>query len=63
MALDIQNQYGFHVVIAYALHESEDIPLLDGREVEGKTVIYICKDFECQFPVETVKEALVMLNI
>lgn len=32
----------------------EKYPLLKGRFIEGKTLIYVCKNFACQSPVEKV---------
>ena len=34
------------------------LPLLENKYVEGKTMIYVCKDKSCQLPVEDVSEAL-----
>jgi len=34
------------------------LPLLEGKFVEGKTLIYICKDKTCKLPTENINEAL-----
>lgn len=38
--------------------EKSDLPLLRDRLVEGKSFIYVCRDFTCKLPVEKVEEAL-----
>jgi uncharacterized protein YyaL (SSP411 family) len=32
----------------------EKYPLLKGRFVKDKTLIYVCKNFACQSPVENI---------
>jgi uncharacterized protein YyaL (SSP411 family) len=39
-----------------------DIPLLLNRFVEGKTLLYVCRNKACQLPTEDVAEALKQLN-
>ncbi|WP_159518164.1 thioredoxin domain-containing protein [Sunxiuqinia indica] len=36
----------------------KQLPLLENRIVNGKTLIYICQNNTCQLPVESTKEAL-----
>jgi hypothetical protein len=38
-----------------------DLPLLKGRFVEGKTMIYVCSNSECKKPTEFVDEAVGLL--
>ena len=38
------------------------LPLLKGRLVPGKTLIYICQNKSCMLPVETVEEALALIR-
>lgn len=38
------------------------LPLLEGKYVEGKTMIYVCKNKTCQYPVSSVEEALKQLQ-
>lgn len=38
-----------------------DLDLLKNKAVDGKTLIYVCHNKNCQRPVETVKEALELL--
>lgn len=39
-----------------------DLPILKDRFVEGKTLIYVCKDKVCQLPHESVGEALNLID-
>ena len=39
-----------------------DIPILKGRFVSGKTLIYVCREGSCRLPVESAEEALKMLD-
>ncbi|NNF18664.1 MAG: thioredoxin domain-containing protein, partial [Flavobacteriaceae bacterium] len=42
--------------------EQSQLPLLQGRFAEGKTLIYVCRNNSCQLPVETPAEALDQIN-
>jgi uncharacterized protein len=42
--------------------QPSELPLLKGRWVNGKTLVYICRDKVCQRPVETVEEALGLIK-
>ena len=44
-------------------HTESNIPLLASRYVKGKTLIYVCRNGSCHLPVETVEEALKILEI
>lgn len=37
---------------------SENLPLLENKSVEGKTIIYVCRDRVCKQPVERIEDAL-----
>jgi uncharacterized protein YyaL (SSP411 family) len=56
-------QTGFHpdIMFVFSISESE-IPILKSRMVQGKTLIYVCKEGVCQLPVETAKQAFEILN-
>jgi len=41
---------------------SENLPLLEAKLVEGKTYIYVCQNKSCKYPVLEVNEALHILN-
>ncbi|TNF39819.1 MAG: thioredoxin domain-containing protein [Bacteroidetes bacterium] len=56
-------QTGFHPDIMFVFSRSEsEIPILKNRMVQGKTLIYVCKEGVCQLPVETAKQAFEILN-
>jgi uncharacterized protein YyaL (SSP411 family) len=40
----------------------ENLPLLENKFVEGKTMIYVCRDRICKLPVEDVAKALDQLR-
>jgi len=42
--------------------KSSSLPLLEMKEVNGMTMIYVCYNKACQSPVETVSEALLQLK-
>jgi uncharacterized protein YyaL (SSP411 family) len=48
--------------IQSAVHEDPDFPLLAGKNSSnGETQIYVCRDYTCQLPVQSVEAALKML--
>ncbi|BBE19438.1 thymidylate kinase [Aquipluma nitroreducens] len=58
---EFQKNYLPHVIFCAGTAEN-DLPLLKGRHVSGKTLIYICQNNSCQLPVETIKEALLLIS-
>jgi uncharacterized protein YyaL (SSP411 family) len=42
--------------------ERENLPLLKGKLVEGKTLIYVCRNKTCKLPVYSLPDALQQLN-
>ena len=38
------------------------LDLLEGKLVKGETTIYVCKNKVCKFPVNTVSDALDLMN-
>ena len=42
--------------------ESNPLPLLKNRFIEGETYIYVCVNKACKMPVKTVKEALELIE-
>jgi len=49
----------FHPNVIWVFSKEEsDIPILKGRFISGKTLIYVCKDGVCQLPLEDKKKAL-----
>jgi uncharacterized protein YyaL (SSP411 family) len=58
---ELQRNY-LPMVIFCAGTNADGLPLLNDRTVKGKTLIYICQDSSCKLPVETVEEALALLQ-
>ena len=42
--------------------EASELPILQDRYVEDKTLIYICEDKVCAAPVESPEKALAMIS-
>ncbi len=38
--------------------EESSLPLLENKFVKGETLIYVCKNKTCKFPVRKVEEAV-----
>jgi uncharacterized protein YyaL (SSP411 family) len=53
--------HGLTNAIFAVSESSSDLPLVKGRFVEGKTLIYVCENKSCQLPVTSVEEALHLL--
>ncbi|MFN8283537.1 MAG: thioredoxin domain-containing protein [Chitinophagales bacterium] len=49
-------------VLITASETASDLPLFKDRFVEGKTLLYVCKNKACLLPVESVEEAMKMLQ-
>lgn len=50
-----------NVIWAFSKTES-NVPVLKERFVQGKTLIYVCKEGVCKLPVENEIQALELLN-
>lgn len=59
--MDLYNHYVPNAIFVVAASGSE-LDILDQRFVEGKTLIYICKNKACLLPVSEVKEAIKQLE-
>lgn len=59
--MELQNHYVPNAIFAISASHSE-LDLLKQRFVEGKTLVYVCKNRSCQLPVSEVKEALKQLE-
>lgn len=57
----LQAHYLPATVAAAGANPEATLPLLAGKVSEKETLIYICRNFACQRPVETVSEALSLL--
>jgi len=63
MAAQINEQYIPHKVIMAVQEEDETYPLLLGKYAEAdETLTYICRNYACQAPVETLEEVIETLN-
>ncbi|WP_372933976.1 thioredoxin domain-containing protein [Mariniphaga sediminis] len=55
----LEMQTDFHPNVLWAFsHGKSKVPLLEGRYVKNKTLIYVCRDGSCQLPVEEVDLAI-----
>ena len=57
----LQKRYLPQVIFCAGTAEN-NLPLLKDRHVPGKTLIYICQNNSCQLPVETVDEAIKLIE-
>jgi len=57
----LQKHYLPQVIFCVGTTENH-LPLLEFRYVQGKTLIYICQNNSCQLPVETVEEAIKLIE-
>ena len=64
-AVQIANEFhAYHLPNALIVPctQSSEIPLLKNRLVAGKTLIYVCKKGACSMPVESIEEALKLIQ-
>jgi uncharacterized protein YyaL (SSP411 family) len=61
MLHDLQRYYLPQVTFCAAMEEN-NLPLLQGRFVRDKTLIYICRNNTCQLPVDSVESALELIG-
>lgn len=57
---DMQKHY--NPLALFSGGRRENLPLLENKLVEGKTIIYVCRDRVCKIPVEDVQQALKQLK-
>src|SRR5262245_41942332 len=60
--LGLTGQCLTNAILAISRADS-DLPLFKNRHVEGKTLIYVCRNMACRLPVETVGEASKLLEM
>lgn len=53
---ELSGMYLPYKVMLGAEGDVEDMPLLQGRQVKGKTLIYVCREYRCERPVEYISE-------
>lgn len=58
---EMQSEYHPNILWIFSKSES-NIPVLKDRMVNGKTLIYVCKEGTCQLPVENAKKAMELLG-
>ena len=58
---ELNNNYLPNKIVIGSLVENS-LPLLKNRYIEGETLIYVCVKKACKMPVNTVKEALELMN-
>ncbi len=58
MAKALQQLYLPNKVLMAALESDDRYPLLAGKNASSETNIYICKDYTCQMPVQSVAAAV-----
>jgi len=61
-AIHLQQSFIPNAVVMASTTASEDWPLLAGRGTGGDTNIYVCQEYACKRPVDTVAAALELLN-
>ncbi|HMO40938.1 MAG TPA: thioredoxin domain-containing protein [Saprospiraceae bacterium] len=63
LAKELTRLYLPNKVIMSAAEANERYPLLAGRNANSVTNIYICRDYTCQMPVQSVEDARKILDI
>lgn len=58
----IQLQQHYNPLTIFMGGNKEDLPLLENKYVEGKTIIYVCRNRVCKLPVQDVEEAMEQLK-
>ncbi len=58
--MEMQQHYLPNVLWAFSENDSK-VPLLSQRYVDGKSLVYVCREGACQLPVEDTAEALKLL--
>ena len=58
---ELNNNYLPNKIVIGSLEENS-LPLLKNRYIEGETLIYVCVKKACKMPVNTVEEALELMN-
>ncbi len=59
---EINKKYLPNTLVTYTVNKNDDISLFKNRYVDDKTLIYICENKACKTPVETVVDALKLIN-
>lgn len=60
---DMQRVYWPNRLVMAAEKQQQEFPLLAGRQAaDKKTLIFVCKNYSCRLPVQTVTEAMELLR-
>jgi uncharacterized protein YyaL (SSP411 family) len=51
-----------NVIVCGSKKGNSTLPLLKNKYVAGKTLIYVCQGKTCQLPVESIEEALKLID-
>lgn len=62
LSLEFQQNFIPNKVLMGASTANDEFPLLAGRDTQDKTKIFVCRNYACQLPVETVAEALALIE-
>ncbi len=62
MAHELWAYYFPNKIVMIDTNKNENFPLLQGRFVDGETLIYLCRNYACQRPVKTVAGLLELLR-
>jgi uncharacterized protein YyaL (SSP411 family) len=60
MGLEMQKKYLPNTIFSGGTEEN--LPILNQRLVEGRTLIYVCENKVCNLPSVTVEEALQLIK-
>ncbi len=63
LAEKLNHLYLPNAILMASPNANEKYPLLAGRNASEQTNIYICRDYTCQMPVQSVEEAKKILHI
>jgi uncharacterized protein YyaL (SSP411 family) len=55
-AFDINQIFIPNKILMAAEKEDDAFPLLQGKEVPGQTLIYLCENYSCKAPVDSVEK-------
>ena len=62
LQLELFNHYLPHKVLMAATTENEEFPMLAGKISTEKPLIYLCKEFICQQPVDSIKRFMSLID-
>lgn len=62
-SVSLQLRKNFLPLAIFAGGSEENLPLLENKYVEGRTMIYVCRNRVCRLPVEDVAKALGQLAV